>query len=153
MFINITKANFEISRLKGELETVTKDKDLQIKKLAEFEATHKEYIESAQTAEQMKQSHSKELETLKAEYELKLSEKDKELLTVKESLTKQVETVKAESAKEISTVKEQVAAETIAIVASQGTNVAIETIIPKESVIAEREPRVKYKVISHGKQS
>lgn len=116
MFIDLIKANLEVGKLNKELAETKTDRDAQLAKLAEFEKANKDYIESAQTAEQMKAAHATEIETLKKDYEAKLADKTNEL-----------ETVKAESAKQISTVKESVAEETIRLVASQGTNVAIET--------------------------
>jgi hypothetical protein len=118
MFIDLVKANFEIGKLNKELADTKADRDAQIAKLAEFEKTHKDYIESAQTAEAMKEGHKKELETLKAEYEQKLADKDKELVAAKDT-----------AAKEISTIKGSVAEETIRLVASQGTNVEIENAV------------------------
>ena len=147
---NVAKANIEIANLKEELASVSKDRDAQVTALKSFETAHKDYIESAQTAEAMKEAHKKELETVKSEYEAKLSEKDKELTAIKESITKTVETVKAEADKTISTVKESVAAETIAIVASQGTNVAIDNMTSQEvSDNVTKHNKMKYIVVSH----
>jgi len=115
IFLNLVKANAEIDRLKKGLVDMTADRDTQLLKLQEFEKTNKEFIESAQTAEQMKDAHKKELDTLKSEYETKLADKDKELVKVKE-----------DSQKQISATKESVVAESIALVASQGTNVIID---------------------------
>lgn len=150
LFIDTIKANKEIGRLNESITELTKDRDTQVAALKEFETKNAEFIASAQTYETMKTEHAKALETMKAEHEVKLSEKDKELATIKESLTKQVEQVKAEAEQTISTVKDSVAAETIAIIASQGTNAAIETVIPKElQAKSERESKVKFTVISH----
>lgn len=122
MFIDLIKANLEVSKLNKELTDTKADRDTQLAKLQEFEKTNKDYIESAQTAEQMKAAHKAELDTLKADYEGKLTAKEAELVTAK-----------ADAAKEISTVKESVAEETIRLVASQGTNVAIETVVTEMS--------------------
>jgi hypothetical protein len=119
IFIDVIKANIEIGKLNKSLQDMTTDRDAQITKLQEFEAKNKDYIESAQTAEQMKSTHAKELETMKAEYEQKLADKDKELAQVKE-----------QSVKEVTEVKESVAAETIALVASQGTTVVVDSAVP-----------------------
>jgi hypothetical protein len=151
MFIN-RKANTEIAKLKEDIASITKDRDSQLTKLKEFETQHKDYIESAQTADVMKQSHTKALETLKSEYETKLAEKDKEMATLKEAQTKQLESIKQETEKSISTVKESVTKETIAIVASQGTNAAIETVIPEKASQDDRtitrNKKVPYKITS-----
>jgi len=122
MFIDLIKANLEVNRLNKELADIKIDRDAQVNKLAEFEKTNKDYIESAQTCEAMKEAHKKELDGLKAEYEQKLAAKDAELVTAKQ-----------EADKTISTVKESVAAETIALVASQGTNVIVETLVTEDS--------------------
>lgn len=148
MIFNTIKANAEIKRINTELETVTKDRDLQVAKLKEFETTNKDYIESAQTANQMQETHKTEMDKLKSDYELKLAGKDKELVTEKESKNKEIETVKQESEKTISTVKASVAEETIRIVASQGTNLAVESVIPVELQKPVRESKVKFQSIS-----
>ena len=118
MIFDVIKANIEISRLSKELSEVKTDRDTQVGKMAEFEKTNKDYIESAQTANAMKEAHKKELETLTTDFTAKLAAKDKELADMK-----------ADSEKKISTVKDSVAEETIRLVASQGTNVAIETAV------------------------
>src|ERR1039457_882022 len=110
MILNALKANNEISRLKKVVTDITADRDLQLTKLKEFEDTNKDYIESAETASKMKSKHkqevdllNKQIETLKTDYELKLSAKDKEV----------------ESAK--NDIQARVVHESIALVASQGT--------------------------------
>jgi hypothetical protein len=113
---NLFNANEKLVEVSKSLEEVTKDRDAQLAKVKEFEAKNKDYIESAQTADQMKTAHKQEIENLKKEYEAKLAEKNQA-----------VETVKAEAAKEIAVTKESVAAESIAIVAAQGTNVDVKT--------------------------
>lgn len=118
IFLDTFKANKEISKLGKDLADMKADRDLQLTKLAEFEKTNKDFIESAQTAEAMKQAHQTALDSLKADYEGKLAAKDKELADAK-----------AEAAKTISTVKESVAEETIRLVASQGTNVVLESVV------------------------
>lgn len=133
--LSVAKANIELGKLKEQLEAVTKDNTANIAKLAEYEKTHKEYMESAQTAEAMKADHAKALEAIKVDYEAKLAE------------------LKESHAKEISTVKNEVAKETIAIVASQGTNAAIETVLPVSAAYEEtKNDKVKYQVIPFKKQ-
>jgi hypothetical protein len=136
IFIDMIKANAEISRLTKELAEVKADRDLQLGKITEFETKSKEFIESVQTTEQVKETHKQEKESLVKEYEQKLADKDKELASHKET-----------SAKEISTVKQSVAEETIKLVASQGTNVVIETVLPKEEHNGEKQPKYKFTVI------
>ena len=117
MILNALKANNEISRLKKVVTDITADRDLQLTKLKEFEDTNKDYIESAETASKMKSKHkqevdllNKQIETLKTDYELKLSAKDKEV----------------ESAK--NDIQARVVHESIALVASQGTNVMVDSV-------------------------
>jgi hypothetical protein len=134
---NVKKTADALKQVTSDLATVTADRDAVVAKLAEFEATHKDYIESAQTADQMKAAHQTELETLKAEYETKLTAKDVELATVKEK-----------ASKEISVTKESVAAETIAIVASQVTSAPIESVVKTDNTQLKTKSGKSYKVIS-----
>lgn len=137
MFLNVIKANAEIGKLTESLKTVTTEKESLASKLAEFEAKHKQSVESTVTVEQLAEEHKKEIESLKAEYDAKLIAKDTELAKVK-----------AESEKIISTVKESVAKETIAIVASQGTNAVIETVLPVTTDKEKQERKCKYNYTS-----
>lgn len=141
MFINITKANLEIGKLKEELANVTKDRDSQATKLKEFEAASKGALDTTQTIASLKEEHQKALETSKTTYEAKIAELSKEIASLKES-----------HQKEISTVKESVTKETIAIVASQGTNAAIETVLPektaREGELKTKNKKANYKVTS-----
>ena len=148
MFINIAKANLEIGRLKEEVANMTKDRDSQLTKLKEFEIAHKETIEASQTVAQLKEAHNAELETLKAT----ITEKDKEIALLKESHQKEIASVKEASEQTISTVKESVTKETIALVASQGTNAAIEIVLPEKSAQGgetSSNKKAKYKITSY----
>ena len=144
IFIDTVKANIEISRLNKELAEATKDKDLQVAKLKEYETKCKDYIESAQTAEAMKEAHAKEIAALKEAHAKELATKDSELVKTNE-----------ESEKTISTVKDSVAEEAIKIVASQGTNVVVDSVTKptdesKPSV--EKQSKVKFKTVSYLKK-
>jgi hypothetical protein len=116
MFFDTIKANVEISKLNKELADLKTDRDLQVTKLETYEKDCKDFIASAQTAEQMKEAHKLELDKVTKEFESKLADKDKELAALKEA-----------KEKELKEVKESVAQEAISIVASQGTNVIIDT--------------------------
>lgn len=118
MFFDVIKANKEIGNLRQSILELTSDRDAQLAKLAEFELKNKDYIESAQTYEQVK-----------ADYESKLADKDTEIAALKEATIKQVAEVKA-----------TVADETITILASQGTSVPIDTssvVLSNETALAQ----------------
>lgn len=146
---NLINANQQVAELSKSLAEMTTDRDNTLAKLKEFETKNKDFIESAQTAEQMKATHTAALEQVKKDFETKLAEKDKELNTIKESHKAELDAIKATSEKQISTVKESVAAETIAIVASQGTDIAVASVTPKEGTSEKtKHAGVKYKSIS-----
>ena len=117
-----SKVSGEASQLKASLEEMTKDRDATLLKLKEFEEKNKDYIESAQTAEQMKEAHNKAIESLKAEYEQKVADKDKEITKVKES----------------------VVSESIKLVASQSTDV----VIPSAPAMGIEEALVKLNTLT-----
>jgi peptidoglycan hydrolase CwlO-like protein len=137
MFLNVIKANAEIGKLSESLKAVTTEKNALVAKLTEFESKNKQSTESNVTVEALAEEHKKEIESLKEEYDAKLTAKDTELAKIK-----------AESEKTISTVKESVAKETIAIVASQGTNAVIETVLPVPTEKEERQCKYKYTSVS-----
>jgi uncharacterized membrane protein YdbT with pleckstrin-like domain len=140
IILDIAKANREIGKLKEELSNITKEKESVTSKLSEFEKANGEYVATAITVEQLKESHAKELESIKAEHA-------KALASLNETHAKELASLKSQSDKTISETKESVVKETIAIVASQGTNAAIEVVLPVASQEKTREPIYKYKVI------
>ena len=108
MILNALKANQEINRLNKAIVELTKDRDMQLNKLKEYEDTNKDYMSSAETFNQMKAKHkqetdllNKQIADLKAVYEVSLAVTHKEL-------------------------DARVVNESIALVAAQGTNVIID---------------------------
>ena len=87
----------EVTKLTKSLQEMTADRDLQVTKLAEFEKTNTDYIESAQTSQSMKDGHKLEIDNLTKEHEAKLA-----------------------------ATENKVAEKAIQLLASQGTNVVIE---------------------------
>ena len=100
IIIDVIRANKEISRLNKEL--------------ADLKANTNAIASSSK--EIVKESFKMELANLRSEYELKIADKDREINAIKEA-----------SLKELEAVKNSVVEESIRLVASQGTNVVIET--------------------------
>jgi hypothetical protein len=113
--LDIVKANAEIGKLNESVKAATAEKETLVKSIAEFETQIKQHIETSQTIAQLKDTHAAELTKLKADYEAKL----------------------AEASKTIETTKASVVDESIKLVASQGTNQAIEAVAPVGKLTAE----------------
>ena len=138
-FLDIIKANAEIGKLQESIKAVSDDKAKLEQTLAEYETQFKAHVETVQSIDQLTEAHKAELEKVKSEYELKLAEKDKELTATKE-----------QASKDISATKETIAAETIALVASQVTSAPIETIVKTDNQMVTKTKSGKtFKVISH----
>ena len=99
----------------SELATIKADNIKLSNELEQFKA-NKELVAQNNSVEIIKQSFQLEIDQLKKDFATKLSDKDKEL-----------EAARQDSAKQLEQVKGSVVEESIRLVASQGTNVLIES--------------------------